>query len=506
MQNMPIEDKDKIYRNFRFRSDVEEGRYLFGDYSLFDENKNFIYMTKDFVSISSNVIQIHKNADKLRFLLKNAALLHEEMILKIENLRGTAESTLDSFFREYHEKIIPKIFPASAEVSFFFRTKETLNHLLRDAEKEYSRDSQEYQNYLRLKITDSYKNAITLLQSWLGKDHYNLPHRITSNTSTTIIATIHNDGRDGYEISRLSSILLKPGSSHNSSDGEDDIIAARSLSYSFSFDISSIDFWNHRMKVSDFDIESLPIPIGFKTPISQKLKRSFRFVSPGSDENHGHIEKEPEFVAAENYFVVSAIFTGRTLSLILAADACKLSDKVIKIEYRSGTLSSTNRDDYGEATDTERKLSRIEYLAQEKPDLDLLQGGFLQIIDYKKIFDLCEKLAKRINNFVNPDITARIGKLNFIKVGDSDAIVNNTSPLVQSYSEDLVVSFLESIAAAFAPQIQKLNEKSPVKGELILRHENDNRQREEYVVTIKELNSQLSSSEVAKNISTILGL
>jgi len=51
-----------------------------------------------------------------------------------------------------------------------------------------------------------------------------------------------------------------------------------------------------------------------------------------------------------------------------------------------------------------------------------------------------------------------------------------------------------------------LNEKSPVKGELILRHENDNRQREEYVVTIKELNSQLSSSEVAKNISTILGL
>jgi hypothetical protein len=506
MQNMPIEDKDKICRNFRFRTDVEEGRYLFGDYSLFDENKNFIYMTKDFVSISSNIIQIHKNADKLRFLLKNAALLHEEMILKIENLRGTAESTLDSFFREYHERIIPTIFPASAEVGFFFRTKETLNHLLHNAEKEYLRDSQEYQNYIRLKITDSYKNAITLLQSWLDKDQFNLPQKLTSTTSTTIIATIHNDGRDGYEISRLSSILLKPGSIHKSSDGESDIIAAHSLSYSFSIDISSIDFWNHRMKVSNLEIESLPIPIGFKTPISQKLKRSFRFVSPGSDENQDHVEKEPEFVAAENYFVVSAIFTGRTLSLILAADPCKLNNKVIKIEYRSATLSSDNRDDCGDATDTERKLSRIEYLAQEKPDLDILQGGFLQIIDYKKIFDLCERLAKRIDNFVNPDVTARIGKLNFVKVGDSDAIVNNTSSLGQLYSEDLVVSFLESIAAAFAPQIQKLNEKSPVKGELILRHENDNRQREEYVVTIKELNSQLSSSEEAKNISTILGL
>ena len=42
------------------------------------------------------------------------------MILKIENLRGTAESTLDSFFREYHEKIIPKIFPASVLRLVFF--------------------------------------------------------------------------------------------------------------------------------------------------------------------------------------------------------------------------------------------------------------------------------------------------------------------------------------------------------------------------------------------------
>ena len=69
-------------------------------------------MTKDFVSISSNVIQIHKNADS-SLLAKKCSLLHEEMILKIENLRGTAESTLDSFLR-IHEKIIPKIFPASS--------------------------------------------------------------------------------------------------------------------------------------------------------------------------------------------------------------------------------------------------------------------------------------------------------------------------------------------------------------------------------------------------------
>jgi hypothetical protein len=44
------------------------GRYLFGDYTVFDENKNFINMLKDFISISSNIIQLHKNVEKLCFV------------------------------------------------------------------------------------------------------------------------------------------------------------------------------------------------------------------------------------------------------------------------------------------------------------------------------------------------------------------------------------------------------------------------------------------------------
>ena len=43
MQNMPIEDKDKICRNFRFRTDVEEGRYLFGDYSLLIDETRILF-------------------------------------------------------------------------------------------------------------------------------------------------------------------------------------------------------------------------------------------------------------------------------------------------------------------------------------------------------------------------------------------------------------------------------------------------------------------------------
>ena len=44
-------------------------------------------MLKDFVSISSNTIQIHMNVEKLLFVLHNAELLENEMIAKLSNLK-----------------------------------------------------------------------------------------------------------------------------------------------------------------------------------------------------------------------------------------------------------------------------------------------------------------------------------------------------------------------------------------------------------------------------------
>lgn len=72
------------------------------------------------------------------------------------------------------------------------------------------------------------------------------------------------------------------------------------LSYSFIIDDSSVEFWNHKRKVSDLGIEDTIIPVGFKTIISEKLKRSFRFVS-GGDDALSPVEKEPEFVSVDDY-------------------------------------------------------------------------------------------------------------------------------------------------------------------------------------------------------------
>jgi hypothetical protein len=50
----------------------------------------------------------------------------------------------------------------------------------------------------------------------------------------------------------------------------------------------------------------------------------------------------------------------------------------------------------------------------------------------------------------------------------------------------------------FSPLIQRILDKSPVKGELILRFETDDKERKEYVLRREELSSPLSNEEGRK--------
>jgi hypothetical protein len=277
------------------------GRYLFGDYTIFDENKNFINMLKDFVSISSNIIQIHKNIERLRFVLNNAELLENDMIGKIKQFKNYTEISMDAFHKNYHEDIINALFPTPTGTDLFFQIKNILIHMLTDSAKEYAIHSEEYKKYIQSKITDSYKNAAILLQAWLSKDYFNLPFTLTSNILNILEVSIDKTDVNSYRITRISNMLLQMEKAVRFSDTAVDDRTSH-ISYSFIINDSSIEFWNHKRKVSDLGIEDILIPIGFKTPISEKLKRSFRFVSGGND-NQAHIEKEPEFVSADDYYI-----------------------------------------------------------------------------------------------------------------------------------------------------------------------------------------------------------
>src|SRR5919112_3326152 len=494
------------------------GRYLFGDYTVFDENKNFINMLKDFISISSNIIQIHKNVEKLRFVLNNAEILENEMIAKIKQFNDYAYTSMDTFYKNYHEDIINTLSPTPTGTDLFFQIKNALIHQLTDNAKEYSTHSEEYKKYIQSKITDSYRNAAILLQAWLSKDYVNLPFILTSNILNIVEVSLDQTEDNSYRISRTSNIPLQMEKAVKSSDTtiED---RASYLSYSFMIEDSSVDFWSHKRKVSDLGIEDTLIPVGFKTPISEKLKRSFRFVS-GGDDTQSHMEKEPEFVSADDYYIsYSKLVSDKTLSLILADDASKLDDKVLKVEYDLTYLYQNNYDvkvdvavnaDFCKRLISEGKVPRIDYIQdKEIRKLNLFQKEFLQFTDMPKILLLGKLLTDKMNRLLNPQAITFHIKLESIKIDDKDAIkVNRDSPQSRSlsYSEELVISFLELVATGFAPLILKLKDRSPVEGELILRYETDDRQREEYVVRTEELNLQLSSTDEGKRISSILGL
>jgi hypothetical protein len=240
----------------------------------------------------------------------------------------------------------------------------------------------------------------------------------------------------------------------------------------------------------------------------------------GGDDAQSPVEKEPEFVSADDYYLAySKLVSDKTLSLILADDASKLDDKVLKVEY---DLTDWNQNNYDANVDVaanadfykrlidEGKVPRIDYIQdKEIRRLNLFQKEFLQVTDIPKILLLGKLLTDKMNSLLNPKANTSHLKLESIKIDDKDAMkINRDSAQSTSlfYSEELVISFLELVATGFAPLILKLKNRSPVEGELILRYETADRQREEYVVRTKELNSQLSSTDEGKRISNILGL
>ena len=494
------------------------GRYLFGDYTPFEENKNFIYMLKDFVAISSNIIQIHQNTDKLRSVLKNAELFQNEMIAKVDQFKRSAEESLDAFHRKHNEGIVSNMFPTSMGTDPFFQIKNALIHPLINGEREYITHFEEYKKYIQSRIIDSYKNAVTLLQTLLSKDYCNLPFNLRTNASTVVDISIDKEHDKSYRISRITTIILrKPSSSYNNIEGIDPVAFPSSIGYSSLIDSSYDEFWRHKRKVSDIGTQNMSIPIGFKTPISQKLKRSFRFVSGSTDESdHNNAEKEPEFVTVDHYCIAHAkLESGKTLSLTLADDASELNNKVIKIHYDLADLNNNGKtldSEFITKLISEGRIPRIEYIEkQETRRLNLLQKEFAEIGDIPKILILGKAFLDKMSTILDMTAVSSLHiKLEAVKVEDKEAMILNNNALppipMLHYDEDLVISFLRGIATGFSRLIQKLKEKSPVSGELILRYETDSGHRQEFTVKSEQLNSMLSSTNEGKAIATVLGL
>jgi hypothetical protein len=478
-----------------YTKEENKGRYLYGDYAPLEENKNIIHVLKDFVSTSANIIEIHKNVGSLRFVLENVDVFQDEIIRKIGNLQNSVESSLDVFHTKYHERIVSSSDVKKDAESSFFRMRAPLINSIGDIERQFTKYANEYREEIQERIIHSYNNAITLLQLWLSKDEYNLPDTLLDRRNKVLTAKIDRDPYS-YTITSANEIIVVNNASTSNSPGANDSLESlpsSTFSYHFTIDSKFSEFWKHRRKVSDLGVDDLLIPIGFKKSISEKLRRSFGLGSSQEDSQESS-ERELEFVHASSLYITHIkINSGKTLAVKLSGDPTKSDEKSIEIEYNLSDLIPDEKD-VNSATTMEGRLPRIDYLDKdERRKIDLTQKEFQEGTDTLKLIMMGRMLANRIGDISNTSAVSTHMKLDSIRVGDREAIlISNDANNTLLYYEEIVMSFLELVAMGFSPLIQRISDKSPVKGELILRYETDEKERKEYVVRTEELSAPLS--------------
>lgn len=491
-----------------YTKEENKGRYLYGDYTPLEENKNIIHVLKDFVSTSANIIEIHKNVGTLRFVLENVDVFQDEIIRKIGNLQNSVESSLDVFHTKYHERIVSSSDGKKDAESSFFRMRAPLINSIGDIERQFTKYANEYREEIQERIIHSYNNAITLLQLWLSKDEYNLPDTLLERRNKVLTAKIDRDPYS-YTITSANEIIVVNNTSTSNSPGANDSLESlpsSTISYHFTIDSKFSEFWKHRRKVSDLGVDDLLIPIGFKKSISEKLRRSFGLGSSQEDSQDSS-ERELEFVHASSlYLTYIKINSGKTLAVKLSGDPSKSDEKSIEIEYNLPDLIPEEKDANSTTTTTieyykelvsEGRLPRIDYLDKdERRKIDLTQKEFQEGTDTLKLIMMGRMLANRMGDISNTSAVSPHMKLDSIRVGDKEAImISNDANNTLLYYEEIVMSFLELVAEGFSPLIQRISDKSPVEGELILRYETDEKERKEYVVRTEELSAPLSDEK-----------
>lgn len=234
----------------------DEGKYLYADYTPFDENKNFVAMLKDFARLSSSIFQMHKDLEILDSALAKSELLQQEILSEIERCRKSSEIMTDDYNIQSN-KMVKDHFPIPGKSGekndddLFLKTKDVLMQRLKNARDEYSQKTEEYQGYLKSKIANSQRNAINLLQNWLSNDPSELPYiTTTSKVLNRLEVSIDNLAMTKhYTIAKTIAVTLaSPMGEKSGSPGSSSIT---SMSYSLSLSGSNLDFWNSRKRVSD---------------------------------------------------------------------------------------------------------------------------------------------------------------------------------------------------------------------------------------------------------------
>jgi hypothetical protein len=510
-----ITGEGKGNNNFR-----KGGRYLYADYTPLEQNIDFLSQLKDFSSLSDIIFQAHNDFEHLRSVLANAESLESEIVSKIDQLSSTVGDIFGNFGIRYNEPLRER-YSIPSEADPFVIASSTLRSNIIHSREVFLKQSDSYRRYIYSRIEGSLSSALEPLNELLSKGYEKLPYVMTSNLQKGLQISIDNTFGDNKHYNIVLTNTLPQNSSNLSEN------AATSISYSLSIRSSEIEFWNQRRKVSDFGLKDIMIPVGLKTPITKRLKKSLDFL-PGLDKDMKN-QRAPRFVNVEDYYVYSANTDGKeNLLVVLVDNPSKLDDNLIHIKYR---ISELSRDDSNNVTTTDatgtsarprthyleyNKLPRIDFTSSEQGKVQDTLGikDIAEATDIPEIMLLGRAILDKIELIIHhePSQLALYSKLSSIRVEDKDALVIDASKSsisvgnsnIIAYEPSLVSIFLEIITKYYSPMIRKLRETSPMKNELILRFENADGSREEHSLGIEELNSLLKRTDGGKKIARAL--
>jgi hypothetical protein len=485
------------------------GRYLYADYTPLEQNIDFLSQLKDFSSLSDTIFQAHSDFEHLRSVLANAESLESEIVSKIDQLSSTVGDIFGNFGIRYNEPLRER-YSIPSEADPFVIASSTLRSNIVHSREVFLKQSDSYRRYIYSRIEGSLNSALEPLNELTSKGYGKLPYIMTSTLQKGLKISIDETFGDSKHYNIMLINTLRPNSSSLSE-------STPSISYSLSVRSTEIEFWNQRRKLSDFGLKDIMIPVGLKTSMTKKLKKSLDFL-PGLDKEVKS-QRAPKFVNVEDYYLYSANTDGKeNLLVVLVDNPSKPDENLIQIKYRISELNHDDRTSVKPRTHylEHDKLPRIDFISSEQGKVQDILGikGIAEATDIPEILLLGRAILDKIELILyhEPSQLALYSKLSSIRVDDKDAVVVDATKSsislgnsnIVAYDPSLVTIFLEITAKYYSPIIRKLKEKSPMKNELILRFENADGSREEHSLGIEELSSLLKRTDGGKKIARAL--
>ncbi|MFL6363002.1 MAG: hypothetical protein ACJ709_06135, partial [Nitrososphaeraceae archaeon] len=403
------------------------GRYLYADYTPLEQNIDFLSQLKDFSTLSDTIFQAHNDFELLRSVLANAESLESDVISRIDQLTGTLGDIFGNFGSLYNEPLRER-YSIPTEADPFVIASSTLRSNIIHSREVFLKQSDSYRRYIYSRIEGSLNSALEPLNELTSKSFEKLPYTMTANLQKGVKIVIDETSSDNKRYNILLISTLPPGSPNLFE--HDNFI-----SYSLTVRSSEIEFWNQRRKVSDFGLKDIMIPVGLKTPITKKLKRSLDFL-PGLDKE-GKSQRTPKFVNVEDYHLYSANTDGKENLLVMLVDnPSKPDDYSIQIKFKISVLNHESRTDITNTSGSSLnpkahaleydQLPRIDFTSSEQGKVqDILAiKDIAQVTDISQILLLGRAILDKLELILYKEQSqlALYSKLSSIRVNNKDAV------------------------------------------------------------------------------------